>query len=321
MTTARAEIFSPEEPGFYHCISRCVRRAFLCGFDRYTSKSFEHRKKWVRQRLKELLELFAVDCLAYAVMSTHLHSLLRNRPDLADRWSDDEVARRWRRLFPRRRKSGGAAEEPSAQEIGEITSDSALVTVYRRRLSDLSWFNRCLNEHIARRANAEDKCTGRFWEGRFKCIRLETSAAILACSVYVDLNPIRAGLAETLEDSNFTSVQDRIGALSQIGPCEEGPRLISHDEALYQGLPSDMYLRLVAETGSMVLCGATSLSPDLSSLLDRLKIRPDGWSENARRQGRLFRRIIGSVESIRRFAANRGKAWFQGHAAARLVFA
>ncbi len=84
-------------------VQRCVRRAFLCGKDPLTGKSFEHRRGWIRNRLELLASVFGIDCLTYTVMSNHLHVVLRSRPDVVKEWSDDEVARRWWRLFPKRR--------------------------------------------------------------------------------------------------------------------------------------------------------------------------------------------------------------------------
>jgi hypothetical protein len=213
MTISRAKLVDHETPGLYHCISRCVRRAFLCGWDAYSSKDYEHRRDWVRDRLEELSQSFAVDVLAYAVMNTHNHEVLRNRPDLAVRWDEEEVARRWLRIFPKRSPVDGAPlSEPERSDIERIVRDSKRVEELRWRLSDISWFMRALNEWIARRANREDECKGRFWEGRFKCQRLLDEAAILTCMCYVDLNPVRAKMATSLKDSLFTSAYDRIMA-------------------------------------------------------------------------------------------------------------
>jgi hypothetical protein len=318
MTAPRNEMFDPCESGFYHCISRCVRRAFLCGNDPYTGKSFEHRKKWVENKLFELLEIFAMDCFAYSVMSSHLHTLLRNLPELAASWSNEEVARRWCKLFPRGKSKDAPQLASSEARIRFIASTPALVDMYRERLSDISWFQRCLNEFIACKANAEDKCTGRFWEGRFKSVKLETEGAILSCAAYIDLNPIRAKSAATLEECNFTSIQDRILNATQ---KSKGSRLASFSTHVAEDITDERYLQIVEETGKIIIAGKGRISDELQPILLRLGIKPDGWLKSTRAQENLFRRVIGSVDSIRALASRKSKKWFQGLAAAAMVFA
>jgi REP element-mobilizing transposase RayT len=211
----RRELLSPDEIAIVHCVNRCVRRAFLCGTDSHTGRSFDHRKDWVRDRLQELAGIFAVDVLGYTVMSNHFHVVLRNRPDVAADWSDEDVARRWWRLFPARRDDSGAPAELLQHELDARMAGRAVLAEWRRRLSDVSWFMRCLAEPIARRANREDNCRGRFFEGRFKAQALLDESALVACSAYVDLNPIRAGIASTPERSLHTSIHDRIESRRQ----------------------------------------------------------------------------------------------------------
>ena len=209
----RHEIVADDGVGLYHCIVRCVRRAFLCGDDPASGKNHDHRKEWIRLRLQELAAVFGIDVCGYAVMSNHFHVVLRVRPDLAQDWSDEEVALRWRLLYPPRDEATGLQAEPEQHDLNMITSDPERVAELRHRLASLSWFMRCLNEPIARAANREDNCSGRFWQGRFRSVALLDEAAVLACSVYVDLNPIRAGVAGTPEESEFTSAFDRIRSL------------------------------------------------------------------------------------------------------------
>ena len=145
-------------------------------------------------------------------MITHYHTVLRTRPDLVALWSDREVATRWLTLFPRHRDVNGVPLPPTEKEIRALTDRPERIAELRKRLCSLSWFMGRLNEFIARAANKEDKVKGRFWESRFKCQALLDEVATVSCMVYVDLNPIRAGVAETPEDSDFTSIQERIRA-------------------------------------------------------------------------------------------------------------
>lgn len=208
--TPRGEVFEEDVVGCYHCINRVVRRAFLCGQDPVSGKCYDHRKEWIRERLEQLAAIFAIDILDYAVLSSHFHVILRNRPDIVEAWSDEEVARRWWNLFPQRKNEKGGAEDPQDHELQMLMADRERFAEIRKRLSHISWFMRCVAENIARRSNLEDQVTGRFFQGRFRCQRLLDESALLACSIYVALNPIRAGVARTPETSRYTSAHDRI---------------------------------------------------------------------------------------------------------------
>jgi REP element-mobilizing transposase RayT len=194
MAIPRKRLIDETKAGFYHCVSRCVRRAYLCGEDKLTGNDYEHRRGWVEARLKLLAGLFGIEVFAYAVMKNHLHVVLRNNPKRVASWDDTEVGRRWMTLFPGQRdKQGqGLVGEDGMKAFLE---DAQRVAECRSRLGSLSWFMRCLNEPIARMANREDDCSGRFWEGRFFSQRLEDDGALFACMAYVDLNPVRAGIA------------------------------------------------------------------------------------------------------------------------------
>ena len=208
MATPRRLLMNPAFSEVFHCTSRCVRRAFLCGWDPASGRDFEHRRLWIDERISELALYFGISVISSSVMSNHFHIILRTEPQWVASLSDAEVARRWLCVFPG--PGGRRGHPPEAQAIEDLCLDTKKLALCRSRLSDISWFMRSLNEPIARRANAEDECTGRFWEGRFKCRRLDGDAAILACMMYVDLNPVRAGMATTPESSDFTSGQDRI---------------------------------------------------------------------------------------------------------------
>ena len=212
MALPRSKYVPEGQEGVYHCFARCVRRAFLYGFDPLTGRDFSHRKAWLVERLRHLAAIFAIEVCAYAVMLNHYHTILRTRPDIVALWSDREVATRWLTLFPRRRGPKGSSNPPAEDDIRALADCPERIALLRKRLCSLSWFMGRLNEFIARAANKEDDVKGRFWESRFKCQALLDDAAIAAGMVYVDLNAIRAGLAATPEESDFTSIQERIRA-------------------------------------------------------------------------------------------------------------
>ncbi len=234
MTRARNEQVSLADTPYYHCISRCVRRAYLCGDDPVTGKNFDHRKRWLVMRIKQLAAEFAIDVCAYAVMSNHYHLVLHVDQQQARQWTDEEVIRHWTALFP----ANGRLIKTLQENLGSRAAAQrhrATVALWRERLQDISWFMRCLNEGIARKANREDECTGRFWEGRFKSQALLDDKALLTCMAYVDLNPVRAGLTDSLEQSDFTSIQERLllHARRVKSPSQRQKRLLNRRNAAH----------------------------------------------------------------------------------------
>ena len=211
----RKQIIAANEVGIFHCYNRCVRRAFLCGFDPVTGQSFEHRKEWIQLRLELLAVSFGIEICDFALLDNHIHLILRTRPDIVAAWQDREVALRWWHICPKRRDEKGDAAEPLPCELDEWLDDPEKMTELRSRLSSISWFMRLLCQKIARMANDEDGQRGKFWSERFRAQPLLDEQAVLTCSMYVNLNPIRAGKAQTPEESRFTSVYERIIAMKR----------------------------------------------------------------------------------------------------------
>lgn len=207
----RGEQFVASEVCIIHAVQRCVRRAFLAGVDEKSGVDFSFRREWIRRRMEALASVFGVDVLTYAILSNHIHLILRNRPDVVAAWSDEEAALRWLRAFPGRRLDEQLAE-PTENDVRTLAGNKKRIAEIRSRLSDISWFMRALSEPIARLANKQDECTGRFWEGRFKAQRIVDEAGLLACAMYVDLNPIRAAMADSPDKAVHTSAYDRIQA-------------------------------------------------------------------------------------------------------------
>ncbi len=341
----RREIIDEQAVGTYHCVQRCVRRAFLCGRDSVTGKNYGHRKEWIRSRLEFLAGQFAIDVLDYSILDNHLHVVVRNRPDIVRSWSDTEVARRWWNLFPKRKDQTGQAAEPGEQDLAMLIADADALAEKRRRLSSISWLMRCLAERIARQANKEDGCTGRFWEGRYKCQRLLDDAAVLACSIYVDLNPIRAGISTTPETSEFTSAYDRLHALHRhsaslhstnagdawLSPVQVATRLEDLKEVRpsrrasnlgFLNMDLDEYLELLDWTGRQTRADQRAAVPDeLQPILNRLHVSEGMWIDTVLNFGRWFHRAAGRQTSLSQEAARHGRRWFAGIRHSRKAFA
>lgn len=320
MTRARYSQVSLDETPYYHCICRCVRRAFLCGKDHYSGQDYEHRRQWVVERLAILVEVFAIDLCAYAVMSNHYHVVLKVDRDRAAGWSYREVAERWMKLF-----SGHLlVKRWLRDETSEAETLKALEMVadWRERLFDLGWFMKCLNEHLARRANEEDCCKGRFWESRYKCQALLDEQALLSCMAYVDLNPVRAGMAATPERSDYTSVQQRSEEVTGVKSADQKPWLLPFVEA--GNIESDAaeplcrfrlmdYLQLVDATGRAVRTDKRgAISGQAAEVLERLGIDRQAWLRHMKPRKQRQPLALGSLSKVRAFAEATGRAWVSG---------
>ena len=332
MTIARRKLVDTAVTRWYHCISRCVRRAHLLG---EVGADAMDRKAWIERRLQELDQIFAVSVGGFSVMDSHLHLLVRLDTNEAAAWTDEEVIRRWFRLYPPR----GADRKPLAvAQIDELVKqrlkDEKWVANARERLGSLGWFMKCLKEPLSRMVNKSEKCTGSFFEGRFKSIAILDEEALLSVCAYVDLNPVAAGIAVVPELSEHTSVKSRVEHVAEqqrtddlrevkngsvaasraasgledslwLVPIEDRRRLDSPREGMLEGFTLGNYLLLVEYTGRMFREGKAQISSELAGLFERLGSSADCWQARMSKLsgGRLFGRFFASSRERLRSAA------------------
>jgi REP element-mobilizing transposase RayT len=308
MATARKVLVDPAVTPFYHCISRCVRRAFLCGEEN------AHRKQWIEDRLKELAGIFAIDVCGFAILDNHLHVLLRLDLAKAKAWTAEDVVRRWIELCPPKDRDRKPVLVTPAW-ITERATDLEWVEERRRRLTDLGWFMKSLKEPIARRANHEDKCTGFFWEGRFRSVAILDAASLLATCAYIDLNPVAAGIAATPEKSPHTSFKARVDHCADQGKLatlqgdsryaskvnfEQGHWLFPIEDrrdpngnglaGMLHGISLSGYVQLVDWSSRLIRPGKVSLSAHVPDILTRLRIDAGSWKAT-------LEKLIGATKS------------------------
>ena len=298
MPRARKTLISLEDTPYYHCISRCVRKAFLCGKDNSTGQSYEHRRGWVEDKMLSLAKVYAIDICAYAVMSNHTHLVLHINQDEALNWDVKQVLERWHSLHKGTQFTEKYLREEVMAEF-ELASVYKSCETYRERLTDISWFMRELNESIARMANKEDKCTGRFWEGRFKSQALLDEAALVACMAYVDLNPVRANMEKTPETSKHTSIKTRIevAKANQAQPKDLFPFIGYEREDQPEGLPFKLndYLELVDLTGRIIRDDKRgNIDVSLAPILQRINLNSEQWLEVTTKFEDRFGSAVGS---------------------------
>jgi REP element-mobilizing transposase RayT len=327
VTIARAHLIDPSVTRWYHCITRCVRRAFLLG------EGPHDRKLWIDRRLHELAEIFSISVAGFSVMDNHMHVLLRLDPDVAASWSDEDVVRRWGRLFPPRDKSRQRLPVSNAWVEDRLKHPDWVATA-RSRLQSVSWFMKCLKEPLSRLVNQTEKVRGAFFEGRFKSVAILDEESLLATCAYIDLNPVAAGIAEVPEASEHTSIKERVEHVQTQGrtedlkaarkgsvagseaaagleesiwlcPIEDRRRLGSSREGMLEGFSLGSYVLLVDYTGRLFREGKAVISRELAEIFERLGSNAETWQMRLQklRTGRLLGRFFaGSRQRLRDMA-------------------
>ena len=325
MTRPRSSLVSVSETPYYHVVSRCVRRAFLCGEDHETGNNYEHRRDWVVERLALMSEAFSITLCSYAVMSNHYHLVIYLDIQTPKTWSIDEVLTRWCVLFKgpevvQRYRAGGSLSDAEYAVLSDYAES------YRERLGDLSWYMKCLNEYIARRANEEDGCCGHFWESRFKSQALLDEVALITAMSYVDLNPIRAKMAQDIPTSAKTSVQQRHREATN-KPAETSlplrPFLGTALSPSEDGLPFNLqdYLDLVDWTGRCLRPDKRGVIVNKTPpLLTQLGIEIREWLPTVTALQARYELVMGSPMRMNRFAQLQGKHFHWGYRQAQRFY-
>jgi hypothetical protein len=329
MTIARAHLIDPSVTRWYHCVTRCVRRAFLLG------EGENDRRVWIDNRLRELAEIFSISVAGFSVMDNHLHVLVRLDPQIAASWSDEEAVRRWGRLFPPRDQSRQPLPVSNAW-VEDRLKHPEWAALARGRLQSLSWFMKCLKEPLSRLANREENVRGAFFEGRFKSVAVLDEEALLATCAYIDLNPVAAGIAEAPETSAHTSIKERVEHVEAQGrtedlkaarngsvagseaaagleesiwlcPIEDRRRLDSPREGMLEGFSLGNYLLLVDYTGRLFRKGKAALSREVAEIFQRIGTTAETWQARLEklRQGRLLGRFFAASRDRLRQVAER----------------
>lgn len=324
MPQSRQSQISLIDTPYYHCVSRCVRQAYLCGEDKLTGKSYEHRRDWVEDRLLFLGRIFAIDICAYAVMNNHTHVVLHVDKEEAESWSSQQVLTRYHTLHKGTLLTHKYLSKEVLSPAEQLTVETT-ISIYRQRLYDISWFMRELNEYIARQANQEDGCTGRFWEGRFKSQALLDEAAVLSCMAYVDLNPVRAKIEKAPDTSKHTSIFQRVKAIKeqQSQPCP----LMPFSGSIRQEQPKSIhfalkdYCELVDTTGRYITEGKRGyIAPQQGPILERLGLSDEQWLILTQEFETQFCYAAGAEQMMQEFKSHTHHKRLKGMRQAKALF-
>ena len=359
MATPRKDVFDPHVVGMYHCVTRCVRQLFLLGRDKKARLENAGRWSYCELRLQTLAGIFAIDVLDFAMLSNHIHTSLRNRPDVVQDWSNHEVARRWLRLHPTEaKKKKEKLKEITEQDIDTAAADAKLMTKARRKLSCISHFQKTFLEPIAKEFNRRDGKKGHFVAERFRCKRLDHEGALLACSIYIALNPFRAGLGDTIQAHPHSSYSRRHrGVADWLTPLFLDERASAYDQVATVTVGQDGVGRLQAQANQLPAprCSEKGMFPlrwseyqaiaewtalhirnrrvlsqgekdaivvpeHIAKLLESLGIDAKFWLDTIDRYAELFHNFVASPSQLDEIARKLDKKYVKGVRACRSLF-
>ncbi|MCL1126526.1 transposase [Shewanella surugensis] len=332
MTECRKKLIHIDSTPFYHISNYCVRGAYLVNDNPKTKQVDLHRAHWFVDKLIQLSTIFCIDIAAYTILPRHYHLVLKVNTDNAKNLTSLQVIERWRQVF----NPHVLAIKYINKELFSNTEQEQFdefISQWRERLTNISWFMRCLNETISRKVNKEDHCKGAFWQGRFKSQALLDEPAILACIMYVDLAPIREQLAQSLENIYLSSIQLRVAAFKQaqkeaqiydvegdfLAIAQQPSTLLPFDHMTRSGkqihLPFHLfdYIELIKWTHKGIIeNNVPSNQHNTPKLLTRLTINKKDWINTCRHFSQHYSHAIGSWQKMCEFSRQFNGKWCKG---------
>ena len=209
-------------------------------------------------------------------------------------------------------------DNPLAEKQREIKKQAIMANheklkEYRARLGSLSWFMSRLNEPLAKDSNEEDNVKGRFWESRYTSIALLDETAVLSCMAYVDLNPIRAGISDCVENSDYTSIQKRVKQPTNRQLKQSVKSLAGNVKERTMVIKLEDYVLLVEWTGTAIAHPDKAAMPaQVASVLTRLNINHTQWTQQIKSYGSNYSRFVGCWHRIQAKTEELNQHWIQG---------
>ena len=282
--------------GCYHLLSRCSRRAFHLNTD--------ERKYWIEERLLSWAKTLCIDLMAYAILDSHFHIVIRCRPDVASRLTDEQVVRRYLSMT---NLVDWKPTPLNAYKPRHCKDKLDLVDQARLKIAHPTAMMRALKEGSARLINLQDKAAGHVWESRYHDVSLLDAGAVIACMLYVDLNPLRAGICKSPEKARFCSAGMRTGDdVHVLWRMNDHP--ILDETGLSTGslrVTPDVYMSLLNATARGILGIVAKVPTWAEDWLIRMGIKKEEWISTMSQPGKMTGTAIGTVESRARISAKR----------------